>query len=128
MRMPAVAVAPLPQPGVHSQPATLTLYVNRAPVHSHAVDTDETLLGRRDPMADAYPDFDLTDFDDAGQVSRKHAYVYRQNRNYQLYVLSNAGTQLNAEMLSLGDRRALKSGDVIVLAGKYALKFELPAE
>lgn len=123
-----VSVAPLPQPGVHIEPATLTLYVNRAPVHSHAVDTDETLLGRRDPMADAYPDFDLTDFDPAGEISRKHAYVYRQNRNYQLYVLSNAGTQLNAEMLTLGDRRALKTGDVIVLAGKYALKFELPAE
>ncbi len=123
-----VSVAPLPQPGVHVEPATLTLYVNRAPVHSHSVDTDETLLGRRDPMADAYPDFDLTDFDPAGEISRKHAYVYRQNRNYQLYVLSNAGTQLNAELLSLGDRRSLKTGDVIVLAGKYALKFELPAE
>jgi hypothetical protein len=123
-----VAVAPLPQPGVHSEPATLTLYVNRAPVHSHAVDTDETLLGRRDPMADAYPDLDLTEWDDSGLISRKHAYVYRQNRNYQLYVLSNAGTQLNSDMLSLGDRRALKTGDVIVLAGKYALKFELPAE
>lgn len=123
-----VAVAPLPQPGVHVEPATLTLYVNRAPVHSHAVETDETLLGRRDPMADAYPDFDLTEWDADGEISRKHAYVYRQNRNYQLYVLSNAGTQLNAEMLALGDRRALKSGDVIVLAGKYALKFELPAE
>lgn len=122
------AVAPLPQPGVHSEPATLTLYVNRTVVHSHAVDTDETLLGRRDPVADAYPDLDLTEWDESGLISRKHAYVYRQNRNYQLYVLSNAGTQLNSDMLSLGDRRALKSGDVIVLAGKYALKFELPAE
>lgn len=119
---------PLPQPGVHSTPATLTLYVNRQPVHTHAIETDETLIGRRDPMADSYPDVDLTQWDEGAHISRKHVYIYRQNRNYQLYVVSNAGTQLNADLLTLGERRPLKSGDVLVLAGKFAMKFELPAE
>lgn len=122
------ATQPLPQPGVHAEPATLTLYVNRQPVHTHFIETDETLVGRRDPVADSYPEMDLTDWDETSHVSRKHVYIYRQNRNYQLYVVSNSGTQLNAELLNLGDRRALKGGDVIVLAGKFAMKFEVPAE
>lgn len=122
------ATLPLPQPGVHAAPATLTLYVNRQPVHTHFVENDETLVGRRDPVADSYPEVDLTDWDAAAHVSRKHVYVYRQNRNYQLYVVSNSGTQLNSELLNLGDRRPLKSGDVIVIAGKFAMKFEVPAE
>lgn len=117
-------VEPLPVPGPVS--ATLTLYVNRQPVHAHNIETDETLIGRRDPRADAYPEFDLTEWDPDAHVSRKHACVYRQNRNYTLYVVSNSGTQLNADLLNLGDRRTLKSGDVIVLAGRFAMKFEIP--
>ena len=120
------AMTPLPQPGAYVEPATLTVYVNREPVLHHAVETDEVLIGRRDPVADAYPDLDLTDFDPEAHVSRKHAYVYRQNKNYTIYAVSNAGTQLNSELLDLGDRRPLADGDVIVLAGRIAIKFELP--
>ena len=117
---------PLPQPGVYADPATLTVYVNRQPVARHAIETDEVLIGRRDPVADAYPDLDLTEFDPDAHVSRKHAYVYRQNKNYTLYAVSNAGTQLNSELLDLGDKRPLKHGDVIVVAGKIAMKFDVP--
>lgn len=117
-------VEPLPVPGPVS--ATLTLYVNRQPVHAHNIDTDETLIGRRDPRADAYPEFDLSEWDPDAHISRKHAYIYRQNRNYTLYVVSNSGTQVNADLLNLGDRRTLKSGDVLVLAGRFAMKFEVP--
>ncbi len=117
--------APLPQPGIHANPATLCVYVNREEAHRHYIELDETLLGRRDPNSDAYPDLDLTSFDEQDLISRKHVYVYRQNKNYTLYVVSNAGTQLNNELLSLGDRRTLKSDDVIVLAGILAIKFEL---
>ena len=116
----------LPTPGAFMEPATLTLYVNREPVLTYEIETDETLLGRRDPVADAYPDIDFTDWDAAAEVSRKHVFIYRQNKNYTLYVVSNAGTQLNSDILSLGDRRPLKDGDIIVLAGKFALKFQLP--
>lgn len=120
------SMQPLPQPGVYAEPATLTVYLNRQPVLRHAIETDEVLIGRRDPVADAYPDLDLTEFDPDAHVSRKHAYVYRQNKNYTLYAISNAGTQLNSELLELGDRRPLSNGDVVVLAGKIAMKFELP--
>lgn len=119
-------MAPLPQPGTYTEPAVLTVYANRQPVMRLAIDMDEVLIGRRDPVADAYPDLDLTELDTDAHVSRKHAYIYRQNKNYTLYAVSNAGTQLNRDLLDLGDRRALTHGDVIVIAGKIAMKFELP--
>ncbi len=118
-------LAPLPRPGIHTNPATLSVFVNREEAHRHYIENDETLLGRRDPHSDAYPDLDLGAFDEKALISRKHAYVYRQNKNYTLYVVSNSGTQLNNDLLSLGDRRPLKNGDVIVLAGILAIKFEL---
>ena len=59
-------------------------------------------------------------------VSRKHAYVYRQNKVYTLYAISNGGLQLNSDLLELGERRELKSGDVIVVAGIIAIKFQIP--
>lgn len=119
--------AALPVPGVHTEPATLTIYQNRQPVQTHEVNSDELLIGRRDPIANAYPDIDVSEFDAAGQISRKHAYIYRQHKNYTLYVISNTGTQLNNELLELGQRRPLKDGDVIILAGKLAMKFHIPA-
>ncbi len=121
-------ISPLPTPGVHSQPATLTVYQNRQPVESYEVASDELLIGRRDPIANAFPDIDVSQFDAEGQISRKHAYIYRQHKNYTLYVISNTGTQLNSELLELGQRRTLKDGDVIILAGKLAMKFQIPAE
>ncbi len=116
----------LPSPGVFENPATLTLYVNREPVHTYNIDSDETLIGRRDVRADIDPDLDLTSWDDQGYVSRKHCYIYRQNKNYTIYAISNGGVQVNATLLELGDRHPLKDGDVVVLAGAFAFKFALP--
>lgn len=119
--------APLPSPGTYEEPATLTLYYQRQPVLEHPIETDETLIGRKDIRADIHPDIDLTEYDPESYVSRKHAYVYRQNKNYTIYAISNGGVQLNNDMLDLGDRRPLKDGDVIVIAGILAFKFQLPA-
>ena len=118
----------LPTPGPYAKPATLTLYHQRQPVLEVEIDTDETLIGRQDIRADIHPDIDLTQWDPETFVSRKHAYVYRQNKNYTLYAVSNGGLQLNSDMLELGDRRPLKHGDVIVVAGILAFKFALPTE
>lgn len=117
----------LPSPGTYAAPATLTLYAQRQPVLTHDIVTDEVLVGRKDIRADIYPDLDLTQWDIESNVSRKHAYIYRQNKNYTLYCVSNGGLQLNNELLDLGDRRSLKDGDVIVIAGVLAMKFKLPA-
>lgn len=125
---PAAPAPTLPQPGTFAEPATLTLYVNRQPVHTHNINTDETLIGRKDIRSDVYPDIDLTEHDPEVFVSRKHAYIYRQNKNYTLYAISNGGVQLNSDLLQLGDRKALKDGDVIVIAGFLAFKFKLPEQ
>lgn len=127
---PAPAPEPrpvLPMPGAFSEPAQLTLYVNRQPVNTHYINTDETLIGRKDVRSDVYPDIDLTDHDTQGFVSRKHAYIYRQNKNYTLYAVSNGGVQLGQELLQLGERRALSDGDVIVIAGILAFRFKMPS-
>lgn len=119
--------AALPVPGTYMEPATLTLYYQRQPVNTYAIEMDELLIGRRDIRGDVHPDIDLTEFDPEAFISRKHAYVYRQNRNYTLYAVSNGGVQLNNDLLELGDKRPLEDGDVIVLAGVLAFKFKLPA-
>ncbi len=118
--------AQLPSPGTYQSPATLTLYFQKQPVLEHHIETDETLIGRKDIRADIHPDIDLTTWDHDAYVSRKHAYIYRQNKNYTLYAVSNSGLQLNNELLELGDRKPLKHGDIIVIAGILAMKFELP--
>lgn len=115
----APIVAPVAQAG-----AKITVFHQRQPVHTHLITTDEVLLGRKDVRADIDPDVDLTPWDDAGHVSRKHAYLYRQNRVYTLYAVSNGGVQLNKDLLEIGDKRELRDGDVIILAGVLAIKFE----
>lgn len=117
----------LPKPGTYEQPAELTLYFQKQPVLSYSIDTDEVLIGRKDIRADIDPDIDLTTWDHDAYVSRKHAYIYRQNKNYTLYAVSNSGLQLNNDLMDLGDRRQLSDGDIIVIAGILAMKFTLPA-
>lgn len=110
-------------------PATITVYQNRQPVLTHQIQTDETLIGRRDVRGDIYPDVDLTAYDQAGEfISRKHVYIYRQNREYTIYVVSNMGTQLGNQILDLGARHSLSDGDVIILGGRLAMKFEVAGD
>lgn len=117
----------LPTPGTHTAPATLTVYFQKQPVLEYAIETDEVLIGRKDIRADIHPEIDLTTWDHSAYVSRKHAYIYRQNKNYTLYAVSNGGLQLNNDLLELGDRKQLKDGDIIVVAGVLAMKFALPS-
>ncbi len=73
------------------------------------------------------PVVDLSQFGDADAFARRHGYVFRQNKNYTLYVLSDMGTQLNDELLAIGDHRQLNDGDVIIVGGEVALQFSKPA-
>ena len=99
------------------------MYVDRKPVLTHEIQTDETLIGRKDVRADIDPEIDLTPYDPQSLVSRKHLYVYRQNRAYTAYAVSQGGVQVNSDLLEPGERAALKDGDVIVVAGFLAIKF-----
>lgn len=105
--------------------ARLVVYQNRQPVHTYEIVTDETLLGRSDPTSDAYPDLDLTPWDEQAQISRKHAYVLREGGRFFVRPLSSAGTQLNRHILDLGHKTELEDGDVIILGGALAMKFHV---
>lgn len=122
------APAPAPKPRIMSSGipnARLVVYQNKQPAHTHPVVNDETLIGRYDPVSGSYPDLDLTEFDADAKTSRKHAYIYRQNRDYYLYPVSNGGTQLNKTLLDMGQRKKLADGDVIILAASLAMKFHI---
>lgn len=99
------------------------VYQKRRPVHTHRLAHDETLIGRYDPIGGSEPELDLTPFDTVGASSRKHAYIYRQNNQFYLYPISNAGTQVGDEWVQLGQKRLLVDGDVIVLSMKVAIRF-----
>lgn len=73
------------------------------------------------------PIINLSQYGDAAKFALRHGYIFRQNKNYTLCVLSDMGTQLNDEMLELGSRRPLVHGDMIILGGEVALQFRAPA-
>lgn len=103
--------------------------------HEHAEELAEAEI---EPAVDAEPYedpedleegpvIDLSQFGDASRFATRHGYLFRQNKHYTLYVLSDMGTQVNDEVLTIGDYRELSDGDVIVLGGEVALKFNEPA-
>lgn len=101
----------------------MIVYQNKQPAHAHPIQQDETLIGRYDPTSDAYPDLDLTPFDETHSISRKHCYIFREASRFFLYPISGTGTQLGKRLLQLGERVELSDGDVIILAAKIAMKF-----
>ncbi len=135
---PAPAPRPAPAPARPAPPpriissgmpdARLVIYQNKQPAYTHPVVNDETLIGRYDAISGSDPDVDLTEFDADARTSRKHAYIYRQNRNYYLYPVSNGGTQLNNTLLDMGQRKKLKDGDIIILAASLAMKFHIDTD
>jgi hypothetical protein len=126
----AVAPQPVAPPRIVSSgipDARLVIYQSKQPVYTHPIATDETLLGRFDPVSGSYPELDLTPYDADARVSRKHAYIYRQNNEFFLYPVSNAGTQLNQTLVDMGAKAKLANGDVIILASALAMKFHVDA-
>lgn len=73
------------------------------------------------------PLINLSQYGDAAKFALRHGYIFRQNKNYTLCVLTDKGTQLNDEMLELGSHRPLVHGDMIILGGEVALQFRAPA-
>lgn len=114
-----------PAPSVSTTPAKILVYQNKQPVHAHPIVQDETLVGRYDPTSDAYPDLDLTPYDEGRDISRKHVYIYREGGRYYIYPISNSGTQVGPTIVQLGDKHELHDGDVIILAGALAMKFQI---
>jgi serine/threonine-protein kinase len=123
---------PIAQQGVHSVvPApkvavTAKLLIEgttELPMPAFALQKEENLLGRRDPMSNIFPEVDLSKFDPQTKISRRHARIWRQGSNFLVEDLgSSNGTILSAinasavrltphkpQMLSNGDK--IKLGD-----------------
>ena len=132
------AKQPLAQPGVQSDAyvppkATAKLFIQgtsdlNAPTFE--IEKNESLVGRRDPMSNIFPEVDLSKFDPQTKISRKHARIWRDGDKFMLEDLgSSNGTilesGLNGEVrLSPKDPRQLTSGDVIKM-GDTVLHFVL---
>ena len=123
-----VEVDPLPEVGPYLQPATLTLHADGEQRETYALEAESLVLGRADQSDLPAPDIDLAAFASDAPIWQRHVAIYRQNKNYVLFVASDGATQLNEEMLELGDYRRLDDGDVVILGGAVGLQFELPED
>ena len=133
-----VDTEPLPSVGAYRDPATLTLYVDGQQRETFAIAQDELTIGQgSEPEATAegedtaeeetwQPDIDIGAHEGGSNIWQRHLSLYRQNKNYTLYVTSDGATQVNEELLALGDYRRLEDGDVIVVGRRIGLEFHLP--
>ena len=76
---------------------------------------ERLVLGRSDPVADFYPDLDLSPYGgQEGGVSRRHATIVQDNENKALYLEdmnSTNGTRINGFSLEPKRRYRLRDGD-----------------
>ncbi len=84
----------------------------------------ESLIGRMDPNRGIRPEVDLSKYDPAARVSRKHAKIIVQGSQFFVEDLGSAnGTFINGSMrLAQGKPHMLVSGDELKL-GETTLKF-----
>lgn len=84
----------------------------------------ENLIGRMDPNRGIRPEVDLSRYDPAARVSRRHAKIIGQGSQFFIEDLGSAnGTFLNGQIrLSQGNKHPLVSGDEVRL-GETTLKF-----
>ena len=121
------AKQPIAQQGVHSEiyqkaVPTARLVIEgtselSAPVY--ALQKDENLIGRRDPMSNIFPEVDLSKFDPQTKISRRHAKIWRDGTAFMLEDLgSSNGTTIegatnNSFRLPAHQPYRLSSGDRI---------------
>ncbi len=84
----------------------------------------ENLIGRMDPNRGIRPEVDLSKYDPAARVSRRHAKIISQGNQFFIEDLGSAnGTFINGSMrLAQGKPHILVSGDELKL-GETTLKF-----
>lgn len=116
-------VLPLPSPGPFESPALITVYKEKEVLGQFELLDEKTLFGANAPPEEGV--FDLASAGVEG-IAAVHLALFRQNKNYTLCVLSDEETQLNGELLTLGDRRKLHDGDVIIAGQELGLRLSLP--
>lgn len=121
------AKQPIAQQGVHSEiyqaaAPTARLVIEgtselSAPIY--ALQKDENLIGRRDPMSNIFPEVDLSKFDPQTKISRRHAKIWRDGTSFMLEDLGSSngtlieGSGANSFRLPAHKPYRLSSGDRI---------------
>lgn len=121
------AKQPIAQQGVHSEiyhkaSATARLVIEgtselSAPIY--ALQKDDNLIGRRDPMSNIFPEVDLSKYDPQTKISRRHAKVWRDGTSFMLEDLGSSngtvveGASNNVFKLPAHQPYKLSSGDRI---------------
>lgn len=130
------AKQPLAQHGVHAEiysrsaPTARLMIIgtNELDTPAFTLDKDESLVGRRDPMSNIFPEIDLSKFDPQTKISRRHAKIWRDGNSYLVEDLgSSNGTILlpvvnDTKRLPPHQPHVLANGDKIRL-GDTTLHF-----
>ena len=121
------AKQPIAQQGVHSEIYTRTATTAKLIVDGTSelqtpfftLEKNDTLLGRRDPLSNIFPEVDLSRFDPQTKISRRHARIMRDGRSFLVEDLgSSNGTMIvpsamEAFRLEAHKPHALADGDRI---------------
>lgn len=107
------------------QPVEEVKLIVTATGNEFLISQDIVLLGRESVPDSIFPEIDLTPDDPEGYVSRRHAQIQRQDKQYTIIDLdSTNGTFVNNKRLSKDTPNPLTNGDEIRV-GKTVLKFLL---
>ncbi|MDQ3802024.1 MAG: protein kinase [Acidobacteriota bacterium] len=134
-KQPLAEAAVAAQKPVYVAPARLTarLYIvdtSELEPPTFNLEKDTSLIGRRDPMSNIFPEVDLSKFDPQTKISRRHARIWREGDKFMVEDLgSSNGTILLTKTsdpvrLLPQQPRALANGDKLKL-GDTTLHFVL---
>ncbi|MBC7901090.1 MAG: protein kinase [Saprospiraceae bacterium] len=106
------AKQPIAQQGVHSEiyaQAALTAKLliegtSELLAPTFSLQKNETLVGRRDPMSNIFPEVDLSKYDPQTKISRRHARIWRDGNSYLVEDLGSS----NGTILASGTSDSLR--------------------
>ena len=118
---------PIAQQGVHSEiyqrtgPSARLVIEGTSELSApvYALQKDENLIGRRDPMSNIFPEVDLSKYDPQTKISRRHAKIWRDGTSFMLEDLGSSngttveGASNNPFRLPAHQPYRLSSGDRI---------------
>jgi hypothetical protein len=118
--MPAQERTARPQTGRLTAPWRLLMQIGGQNQTTVGIEVkNQIVLGRSDPVANFYPDLDLTPYGgQEGGISRRHATIVQDDENKALYIEdlnSTNGTRINGFALEPKRRYRLRDGDELEL-------------
>jgi hypothetical protein len=128
-RMPLEERAPRPQTARLAPPWRLLLQIGGQNQTTVGIEVKERIvLGRSDPVANFYPDLDLSPYGgQEGGVSRRHATIIQDDGTKALYIEdmnSTNGTRINGFSLEPRRRYRLRDSDELEFGGvRMVLRF-----